>query len=175
MLGIGWSEMLVIAVVVLIVVGPKDLPMMLRNIGRAIGTVQRMSTEFRRELDKSIAADELREAQKLISDPLKQTSEQIRREFNTIRDGKVEPSGKIKPSTPGKESVDDAIRAQAGLPAKPPAVSAEASLPTPPADSPPADTTPKKAAAKTSEARPATKAKAARKPKPAKADAGGDS
>lgn len=115
MLGLGWSEMLVIGIVVLIVVGPKDLPVMMRNLGRMMGTVRRMSNEFRREIDKAIAADEIREARKAISDPLKQTSEDISREFNAIRDGKVEPSGKLAPSEPGKESVVDEIHAQAGM------------------------------------------------------------
>ncbi len=115
MLGLGWSEMLVIAVVALIVVGPKDLPMLLRNLGRMMGTVRRMSNEFRREIDKAIAADEFKEAQKALSDPLKQTTADITREFNSIRDGKVEPSGKLKPSEPGKESVVEEIRAKAGI------------------------------------------------------------
>ncbi|SDG65102.1 Sec-independent protein translocase protein TatB [Pelagibacterium luteolum] len=115
MLGLGWSEMLVIAVVVLIVVGPKDLPVMLRNLGRAMGTVRKMSNEFRREIDKAIAADEFRDAKKSISDPLKQTTQDLTREFNSLRNGKVEPSGKLAPADPAKESVVDEIRAQAGM------------------------------------------------------------
>lgn len=116
MLGIGWGEMLVIAIIALVVVGPKDLPGMLRNLGRMMGSVRRMSDEFRRELDKAIAVEEFKEAQKAISDPLNQTTADIRKEFNLItKDGKVEPSGKIKPSEPGKESVVDEIRAQAGI------------------------------------------------------------
>lgn len=116
MLGIGWSEMLVIGVIALIVVGPKDLPVMLRNLGRIMGTVRRMGDEFRREIDKAVAAEEFREAKKAISDPLRQTTEEIRKEFNAIsKDGKPVPSGKIMPSQPGKESVVDEIRAQAGI------------------------------------------------------------
>ncbi len=115
MLGLGWSEMLVIAVVMLIVVGPKDLPAMLRTIGRTVGSIRRMGDDFRREIDKAIAADEIKEAKKAISDPLKQTSRDINREFNSIRNGKVEPSGKLKPSEEGKESVVDEIRSRAGM------------------------------------------------------------
>lgn len=121
MLGLGWSEMLVIGIVILIVVGPKDLPVMMRNIGRMMGSVRRMSNEFRREIDKAIAADEIREAKKAISDPLQQTSQDITREFNALRNGKVEPSGKLAPAEPGKESVVDEIRSQAGMPPVPPA------------------------------------------------------
>ena len=119
MLGLGWSEMLVIGIVILIVVGPKDLPVMMRNIGRMMGTVRRMSNEFRREIDKAIAVDEIREAKKAISDPLRQTSQDISREFNALKNGKVEPSGKLAPAEPGKESVVDEIRTQAGMPPVP--------------------------------------------------------
>ncbi|MAN77305.1 MAG: twin-arginine translocase subunit TatB [Rhizobiales bacterium] len=115
MLGLGWSEMLVIGIVLLVVVGPKDLPMMMRNVGRMMGTVRRMGNDFRREIDKAIAADEIAEAKKAISDPLKQTSAEINREFNSIRNGKVEPTGKLKPPESGEESVVDAIHAQAGM------------------------------------------------------------
>lgn len=115
MLGLGWSEMLVIGIVLLVVVGPKDLPMMMRNIGRMMGTVRRMGNDFRREIDKAIAADEIAEAKKAISDPLKQTSEEINREFNSIRNGKVEPTGRLKQPASGEESVVDAIHAQAGM------------------------------------------------------------
>lgn len=128
MLGFGWGEILVIAVVVLIVVGPKDLPVMLRNLGRMMGTARKMSNEFRREIDKAIAADEIREAKKAISEPLKQTTADITKEFNSIRDGKIEPSGKLKPSEPGKESVADEIRAQAGMLPKPENAAAAAAM-----------------------------------------------
>lgn len=130
MLGIGWGEMLVIAIVLLVAVGPKELPVMLRNLGRMMGTVRRMSNEFRREIDRAVAAEEFREARKAISDPLKQTSDDISREFNAIRDGKVEPSGKLKPADPDAESVVDEIHQRAGLPppAKPNEAAAAAAL-----------------------------------------------
>lgn len=147
MLGIGWGEMLVIAIVALVVFGPKELPVLLRNLGRMMGTVRRMSDEFRREIDKAVAADEIREARKAISDPLRQTTDQIRKEFNAIgKDGKVEPSGKLKPSVPGKESVVDEIRAQAGMPK--PATDAR----TPAAAAMQAKVTERSAAMKTAEA-----------------------
>jgi sec-independent protein translocase protein TatB len=45
--GIGASELIVIAVVALIVVGPKDLPKMLRQLGRFVGKMRAMADEFR--------------------------------------------------------------------------------------------------------------------------------
>jgi sec-independent protein translocase protein TatB len=176
MLGLGWSEMMVIAVVALIVVGPKDLPMLLRNIGRMMGNVRRMSNEFRREIDKAIAADEFKEAQKAISDPLKQTTADISREFNTMRGGKVSPSGKLKPSEPGKESVVEEIRAQAGIAAPMPDKQPKAIAPAESAVEPKAGKKPvaRKAASPKSKPAAPTKKTAARKKasKPAAPDSG---
>ena len=59
MFDIGWSEILVIAVVAVVVVGPKELPRMLRSFGKTMGTVRRMSNDFKRQFD-----DALREAER---------------------------------------------------------------------------------------------------------------
>lgn len=56
MLDLGWSEMLVIGVVALIVVGPKDLPVLFRNVGRFVGKARGMAREFSRAMND--AADE---------------------------------------------------------------------------------------------------------------------
>jgi len=50
--GVGYSELLVIAVVALIVVGPKDLPKLLRHLGQFTASVRRMAAEFQRHLDE---------------------------------------------------------------------------------------------------------------------------
>ncbi len=74
MLDIGWSELLVIGVVALIVVGPKDLPMMFRTLGRVTGRARAMAREFTQAMDR--AADEagvkeMRDDFRKISDPRK--------------------------------------------------------------------------------------------------------
>lgn len=51
MFDIGWSELLVIGVVALIVVGPKDLPVMFRTLGRITGKARAMAREFSRAMD----------------------------------------------------------------------------------------------------------------------------
>jgi sec-independent protein translocase protein TatB len=53
---IGWMELLVIGVVALIVVGPKDLPMMFRRLGQFTGRIRAMARDFQRAMDE--AADE---------------------------------------------------------------------------------------------------------------------
>ncbi len=56
MLDIGWSELLVIGVVALIVVGPKDLPKLFRSLGQWVGRARGMARDFQRAMND--AADE---------------------------------------------------------------------------------------------------------------------
>jgi sec-independent protein translocase protein TatB len=56
MLDIGWTELLLIGIIALIVVGPKDLPRMFRTLGRFTARARGMAREFQRAMDA--AADE---------------------------------------------------------------------------------------------------------------------
>ncbi|MEM8690746.1 MAG: Sec-independent protein translocase protein TatB [Pseudomonadota bacterium] len=56
MFDLGWTELLVIGIVALIVVGPKDLPVLFRNIGRFVGKAKGMAREFSSAMNQ--AADE---------------------------------------------------------------------------------------------------------------------
>ncbi len=56
MFGLGWGELVVVGIVALIVVGPKDLPVMFRTMGRFMGKARGMAREFSRAMEA--AADE---------------------------------------------------------------------------------------------------------------------
>ncbi len=61
--GLGFSEILALAVIALLVVGPKDLPLMLRKLGRFSAKLRAMAQEFRAgfdELARQAELDELR-------------------------------------------------------------------------------------------------------------------
>lgn len=64
MFDIGASELLVIVIVAVIVIGPKDLPLALRTAGRWIGKVRRVSAHFRSGLDTMIREAEMEEMEK---------------------------------------------------------------------------------------------------------------
>jgi sec-independent protein translocase protein TatB len=115
MLGLGWTEMLVIGVVALIVIGPKDLPVVMNRVGKVVGQIRRMGSEFQREINKSTGLDEVRNLRNSITAPLKKTSDEIRKEFNAMTPTGPKPSGIIKPADPKAESVVDEIKAAAGM------------------------------------------------------------
>lgn len=58
MFGIGGTELLVILVVALVVLGPKSVPQIARTLGKAMGEFRRVSTEFQRTLNMEAAQEE---------------------------------------------------------------------------------------------------------------------
>ncbi len=52
--GVGYSEMLVLAIVAVIVIGPKDLPKVLRTIGQFMNKARAMSREFQGHVDAAM-------------------------------------------------------------------------------------------------------------------------
>jgi sec-independent protein translocase protein TatB len=116
MLGVGWTEMLVIGVVALIVIGPKELPALMHRVGKFAGTIRRMGSDFQRELNKTTGLNEITNLRQSVTQPLKATADAIRKEFNTTTaSGQVQPSGVLKPADPKVESVVDEIKAAAGI------------------------------------------------------------
>ena len=69
MFGIGSTELLVILVVALIVLGPKSLASVSRSLGRAIGEFRRVSTEFQRTINLEAAEEDARQAAKKAGTP----------------------------------------------------------------------------------------------------------
>lgn len=63
MLEISWSELLILAVVTLVFVGPKELPVFLRTIGRYAGMARRQANEFKSHFDAAMREAELAQMQ----------------------------------------------------------------------------------------------------------------
>jgi sec-independent protein translocase protein TatB len=64
MFDVGASEMLMIIIVAVVVIGPKDMPMALRTAGRWIGKMRRISGHFRSGLDAMVREAELEEMER---------------------------------------------------------------------------------------------------------------
>jgi len=66
MFDIGWSELLVIAVVAIVVVGPKDLPKLMRSFGHYAGKLRRAASDFQRQFEEAMRESEVEEVRKAI-------------------------------------------------------------------------------------------------------------
>jgi len=64
MFDIGWSELVVIAVVALIAIGPKELPGVLRMVGQWMGTARRMAAEFQGQFQEAMREAEMADLKK---------------------------------------------------------------------------------------------------------------
>jgi len=80
--GIGFTELMVLAVAALIIVGPKDLPMMMRRLGQFVGKGRAMAREFQAAFDDIARQSELEDLRKeieelKISNSLKQATSDL--------------------------------------------------------------------------------------------------
>jgi sec-independent protein translocase protein TatB len=80
MFDIGWTELLVIAVVLIVVVGPKDLPPMLRAFGKMTQRAKKVAGEFRAQFDEALREADLDEVRQTLADA------QRLNPANTLRD-----------------------------------------------------------------------------------------
>jgi sec-independent protein translocase protein TatB len=176
MLDIGWTELLVVAIVLIIVVGPKDLPPMLRAFGRTTTKLRKMANEFRGQFDEALREADLDDVRKTFSDarslnpmnqirdavnPLRQTGNEIRKDLEkSVKPVAVPDSGMKLEGDPKIES-DKAVEA---APLKGPVKDADA-----PAEKPAASGSTTKA--KTTAAKTTAAKTAATKAAPAKSRA----
>jgi sec-independent protein translocase protein TatB len=91
MFDIGWTELVLIAVVAVVVIGPKDLPRAMRFVGQWTGKLKRMSREFQNQFNEALRESELDSVKKDIeqitkSDPLADVRKESDRINSEIRE-----------------------------------------------------------------------------------------
>ena len=123
MLDIGWPELLLVAIVMILVVGPKDLPPMLRAFGKTIKKYRGMATDFKNQFNDALDESELDELRQAASDvknlnptsklkdamnPFKEAGDEIKASYNdAIKDTPVAP---VKAWAPKAEEISEAAR-----------------------------------------------------------------
>ncbi|MGF6171757.1 Sec-independent protein translocase protein TatB [Ensifer sp. 4252] len=107
MLDIGWTELVVIAIVLIVVVGPKDLPPMLRAFGRMTSKLRGMASDFRQQFDEALREADLEDVRKTISDAQSlNPANALRDAMNPLRQiGNEIKSDLQKAASPDKPSV----------------------------------------------------------------------
>lgn len=82
MFDIGFSEILVIALVALIVIGPERLPKVARTLGHLFGRMQRYVNEVRADIAREMELDELRKLQSTVQDAARSIEQSVRQEIS---------------------------------------------------------------------------------------------
>jgi len=118
---IGWPEFLLIGIVALVVIGPKDLPAALRVAGYWVRKARTLSREFHSSVEQMMREVELHEVQ---AELRKATDLDLDREFNKIIDPAKDPAAATAPqavpdyldTTPAPADPAPPIGAQAAAP-----------------------------------------------------------
>jgi sec-independent protein translocase protein TatB len=105
MFDIGFSELIVIAIVALVVIGPERLPKVARTIGLLLGRAQRYVNDVKSDINREMQLDELKKLQTQVTDSARELESSVRQEFDSARSA-IE--------TPAQAALDD-LEAKAKL------------------------------------------------------------
>jgi sec-independent protein translocase protein TatB len=130
---VGATELMIVAIVALVVVGPKDLPVLMRKVGQWVAKMRGLAAEFRSSFDEMARQSELDELRKevealrntRIPDPLTN----LHPTFDEVSAG-LDPSGfSIADGSPTPAPPPPQIEAEPAAPAAPPKPRARAKKP----------------------------------------------
>ena len=104
MFDIGWSELVLIGVVALIAIGPKELPGVLRMVGQWMGKARRMAAEFQGQFQEALREAEMADLKKQVDDMTSTATsftnfdpiETVRNEIDSAGAEKPEPAKSIE-------------------------------------------------------------------------------
>src|SRR5215471_11728993 len=68
MFDLGWGKIIIIAVIALVVIGPKELPGVLRTVGQWMGKVRRMASEFQSQFQEAMREAEMADIKKQVDE-----------------------------------------------------------------------------------------------------------
>lgn len=140
MFDIGFSEMMVIAVVALVVIGPEKLPRVARTVGAYLGRLQRYVNDVKADINREIELDELRKFKQQMEDTARGFESTVRdeihkteSEFNQVAQDLAGTSTTSTASTTSTTSAGDATSATGSATAESPArIDSPAGVATPP-------------------------------------------
>ena len=86
MFDLGWSKLLIIAILAIVVVGPKELPGLMRTIGKFIGQIKRQADEFRAQLRDAMKDTEIEQITRDVADIKRSATDSVRDIGRSIED-----------------------------------------------------------------------------------------
>src|SRR5262245_60782311 len=132
MFDVGFSEMIVVAIIALIVLGPEKLPKVARTVGHLLGRMQRYVNDVKADINREIELDELRKLQQSMQETARSIEQTVTQNVNSVES----ELNKVSQSVQGTitDAQAQATNAATSAPAYP---ELPASEPMPPANAPP--------------------------------------
>ncbi len=84
MFDIGFSELMVIALVALVVIGPERLPKVARTAGHLLGRLQRYVSDVKADINREIQLEELKKMQQQVEDSARDLQSSVTQEFTSL-------------------------------------------------------------------------------------------
>lgn len=105
MFDIGFSELMVLAVVALVVIGPERLPKVARTVGHLMGRFQRYVSDVKSDIDRELRLDEMKKLREEVEMQARKIETQVSGEMNTVRDDIEKPVSDIAQLASGGETL----------------------------------------------------------------------
>ncbi len=120
MFDITSSKLLLLAIVALLVIGPKDFPLLLRTIGKYIGIIRGHAREFRAQFDEAMRDAELTQLKKDVENIAQDTEASFRATEQTLQKGVEDLRQSVDTSLDTLKQPDPIAHDANGLPIAPP-------------------------------------------------------
>lgn len=120
MLDLGWQEFVMVGLVLVLVVGPKDMPRVLRAVAKYIGKARGMAREFQSSMMEVANQDEFNDVKKALQDAKSGNFDKIADEFSDVKDAieDVQKDSAIKDSVSSVKDAADEFKSTANAPQK---------------------------------------------------------
>ena len=109
MLDLGWQELMMVAFVLVLVVGPKDLPRVLRGVAKFVGKARGMASEFQSSMMEVANQDEFRDVKKALQDAKSGNFDDVASGLEDVK-GAVDEISKDAEISGSVESIKDTAR-----------------------------------------------------------------
>jgi sec-independent protein translocase protein TatB len=109
MFNFGMTEVMIIAIVGLIVIGPERLPRVARTLGHLFGRMQRYVSDIKDDISREVELDELRNLQSSMKEAAQEIEESVSKQVNLIEDEVQQAESDTR------KSVEEAVQPVAGI------------------------------------------------------------
>jgi sec-independent protein translocase protein TatB len=127
MFDVGFSELMVIALVALVVIGPERLPRVARTAGHLLGRLQRYVSDVKSDINREIQLEELKKMQQQVEDSARNLQSSVTQEFSSMESQLNQSLAEAQTQTDAPALAPEAM--EAAVPFEPPPAETPAPAP----------------------------------------------